>query len=308
MKRFFKIFFSRFFLIGLTIILIFAVNVLVVLAALYFAEEALALYFPKASPYVRLIFNFVQWFVVAITVLSVVNRDMIPETKIPWILCVVVFNVFGVAIYIVFSYNRPSKRQRRQYRLLNERSRIYSARKVGKEELREQLGDWAPVSEALLRNNPNAVVYSGTKTEYFSTGELFFARLLEDLKSAKEYIFLEYFILARGTMWYTVLELLKEKVKEGVEVRVIYDDIGCMGKLRAGYYRELKKAGIGCVKFNPFVPIVTATTARSPLSTARSAIRAGSILPTSTSTWNSPSGIGRIPRSASRGKGCAGSS
>ena len=257
MKRYLKIFFSRFFLIAMTIILTFAVNALVIILAVYFAEEALATYFPAASPYVHFIFWFAQWLVVLVTVLSVVNRDMLPETKIPWILCVVVLNVFGVAIYIVFSYNRPSRKHRRAYALLNERSRPFARRAFSQEALKERMGDRAPLSEALFRSNPNAVAYGNTKTEYFPTGEAFFERLLGDLEQAKEYIFLEYFILARGKMWYAVLDLLKQKVQEGVEVRVIYDDIGCMGKLRAGYYKELQKAGIACVKFNPFVPIVT---------------------------------------------------
>lgn len=257
MKRFFKIFFSRFFIVALTIILTFAVNALIVIAAMYFAEEALAAYFPAASPYVHFIFAAVQWIVVLITVFSVVNRDMLPETKIPWILCVVVFGVFGVAIYIVFSYNRPSKKQRRAYALLNERSRPFAKRAFSAETLSAQMKGWAPLSEELFHGNANAIAYANTKTEYFPTGEAFYERLLDDLMKAKEYIFLEYFILARGKMWYTVLDVLKEKVKEGVEVRVIYDDIGCMGKLRAGYYKELRKAGIACVKFNPFVPIVT---------------------------------------------------
>ena len=257
MKRYLKIFFSRFFLVAMTIILTFVVNALIILAGAYIAEETLAAYFPAASPYVHFIFGAVQWIIVLITVFSVVNRDMLPETKIPWILCVVVLNVFGVLIYVVFSYNRPSKKSRRRYGYLNERSRPFAKRALSQETLAEEMGERAADSEALFRENPNAVAYTDTKTEYFPTGEEFFKRLLGDLQNAKEYIFLEYFILARGTMWYTILDLLKEKVKEGVEVRVIYDDIGCMGKIHAGYYKELRKAGISCVKFNPFVPIVT---------------------------------------------------
>ncbi len=257
MKRYFKIIFSRFFIIAMTIILTFAVNALIVIFAFYLAEETLAAYFPAASPYVHLLFWVAQWVVVLITALSVVNRDMLPETKLPWLLCVVVLNVFGVAIYIVFSYNRPSKRQRKRYALLNERSRPFAHRSFSKGALAGRMGRWAPLSEELYLGNANAVAYSNTKTEYFPSGEPFYTRLLEDLAEAKEYIFLEYFILARGKMWYTVLDLLKEKAKEGVEVRVMYDDIGCMGKVRAGYYKELRKAGIACVKFNPLVPVVT---------------------------------------------------
>lgn len=257
MKKYIKIFFSRFFLIGLTIILLFALDVLLVLGGLYILEEFLAEYFSEVSNYVRLIFDFLQWLIVIVTVLHIVNRDMIPEAKIPWLLCVVVLNVFGVAIYGVFSYNRPSKRQRRTFSLLHEQSRKFAKRAFTVGQVKEKYGRWASMSEALALSSETAYVYANTKTEYFPTGEKYFKSLLADLKAAKEYIFLEFFILARGKMWYTVLDVLKEKVKEGVEVRVIYDDIGCMGKLRAGYYKALKKTGIKCMKFNPFVPIVT---------------------------------------------------
>ncbi len=256
MKKYLKLIFSRFFLIALTIILVFAFNVLVVLAGLYIAEEALAAYFPAGSPYIHLIFAAVQWLVVIVTVLHIVNRDMIPETKIPWILCVVVLNVFGVAVYIVFSYNRPSKRQRRIYSMLSEQSRKFARCALPRETLSGELGRWLPASDALCKGDPNAVVHMGTKTEYFPSGEAFLERLLEDLRGAKEYIFLEYFIIARGKMWDSILGILKQKVKEGVEVRIIYDDIGCMGKIRAGYYKMLRKEGILCRKFNHFVPII----------------------------------------------------
>lgn len=256
MKKYVKIFFSRFFLVALTIILVFAVNVIVVLGIVALTEDALAQFFPSASPYVHFVFTALQWITVTITVLSIVNRDMIPETKIPWILCVAVLNVFGVAVYVVFSQNRPSRSQRRHFALLREQSQKYNKRRFTREETEALLGNWASLSEFLCRGDDGAVLCGATDTEYFPTGEEFFSRLLSDLKAAKEYIFLEYFILARGKMWYTILDVLKEKAKAGVEVRVIYDDIGCMGKLRAGYYKELRKCGIKCVKFNPFVPVI----------------------------------------------------
>lgn len=254
--RYFKLLFSRMFLVGLTILLMFAINVLLVFSFFYFAEEGLAYLFPGLSNVVRFVFAFLQWFFVVATVLHVVNRDMVPESKIPWILCIVVLNVFGVAIYAVFSHNRPSRKQRRRYLLVSEQSRKFTKSSLSGEEAAMRMGRWAYPSRALFRKG-QSLVYENTKTEYFPSGESFLSRYLEDLKSAKQYIFMEYFILARGKLWDSILEILKEKVKEGVEVRVMYDDIGCMGKIRAGYYKKLRKEGIDCKKFNPFVPVVS---------------------------------------------------
>ncbi len=244
------------FFVALTILLMFLVDVLVVFSFFYFAEQALIYFFPGLSSVVRFLFAFLQWFFVVATVLHVVNRDMVPESKIPWILCIVVLNVFGVAIYAVFSNNRPSRRQRRQFALVGEQSRKFLKSSLSEEDAAREMGRWAYPSRALSCKGLN-LVYDNTKTEYFPSGESFFSRYLEDLKGAKQYIFMEYFILARGKMWDAILEILQQKVKEGVEVRVVYDDIGCMGKLRAGYYKKLRKMGIECRKFNPFVPVVS---------------------------------------------------
>lgn len=257
MKKYVKIFFSRFTFVALTIIALFIIEFCLAFGPFFTLREVLISYFPNFSSLIIRTADAIRWFIVIVTVLHIVNRDMIPEAKIPWLLCVIALNLFGVAIYIVFSYNRPPRKQRRTLRALYEQSERFQRGTVSRETLFEFAGDWSDVSNALLHGNPRAVVHGNTKTEYFSTGEEFFARFTEDLKAAKEYIFLEYFIIARGKMWGTVHEILRDKVREGVEVRVIYDDIGCMGKLRAGYFKELQKEGIRCIKFNPFVPVVT---------------------------------------------------
>ncbi|MDE6273646.1 MAG: cardiolipin synthase [Clostridiales bacterium] len=254
MKRYLKIFFSRFFFIGLTIIVLFIVDVVVVVGGVHLLTEVLYAYFPTAGAWARWALQMLEWLILIVTVLHIVNRDMLPETKIPWLLCVVGLNVFGVAIYVVFSHNRPSRRQRRKYLQIYEFSRKFIEESPEK---CSNLGDWADVSYSLNRQSSDAVLYTNTKTQYLKSGEVFFESLVNDLKRAEKYIFLEYFIIARGKMWYTILDILKERAKAGVDIRVIYDDIGCMGKIRAGYYKELRKAGIKCVKFNPFVPVVT---------------------------------------------------
>lgn len=80
---------------------------------------------------------------------------------------------------------------------------------------------------------------------------------MEELKKAKHFIFLEYFIIEEGIMWNTILDILKQKAKEGIDVRVIYDDVGCVMKLPYKYGKQLEKYNIKCRVFNPFVPLFT---------------------------------------------------
>ena len=65
--------------------------------------------------------------------------------------------------------------------------------------------------------------------------------MLADIKKAKEFIFLEFFIIDEGIFWNSILDLLVEKVNFGLEVKVVYDDIGCMGTLPGSYYKKLSK-------------------------------------------------------------------
>ena len=94
-------------------------------------------------------------------------------------------------------------------------------------------------------------------SEYLNLGERKFERLIEELKKAEHYIFLEYFIIEEGMMWNTILDILKEKASKGVDVRVIYDDFGCLFLLPSGYDKKLEAMGIKCCVFNPFIPILT---------------------------------------------------
>ena len=257
LKMKFKKLFSRFTFVALTIILIFLCAVALIVGAIYFSLLLFNHYLPDYTVYLYYAFVILAWLTVAVSVFNVVNRDMLPESKLPWILCIVTLNVLGVATYIVFSHNRPTRVQQKRYRLLHEHSRSFLDGALSKEYLEEKLKSRADIAAALTLSSPSAVAYKNTKTKYFPSGELFFEALLQDLEKATKYIFLEFFIIAKGEMWSAVLDVLRRKVKEGVEVRVMYDDVGSMSRVHVRYYKALRKMGIKCVKFNPFVPVVT---------------------------------------------------
>ncbi|MDY4849086.1 MAG: phospholipase D-like domain-containing protein, partial [Bacilli bacterium] len=84
-----------------------------------------------------------------------------------------------------------------------------------------------------------------------------FPDLIECLKQAKQFIFIEFFIISEGKQYNAVLDVLKQKAKEGIDVRIIYDDFGCSGYLPANTPRKLAKFGIKCVRFAPLKPIIS---------------------------------------------------
>lgn len=100
-------------------------------------------------------------------------------------------------------------------------------------------------------------IFRNTQVQYFSSGEEMFITLKEELKQAKEYIFLEYFIIEQGIMWNSILKILKEKIKEGVEVRVLYDGMCSIFQLPNDYFKKLNNLGIKCKVFSPIKPIIS---------------------------------------------------
>jgi cardiolipin synthase len=108
-----------------------------------------------------------------------------------------------------------------------------------------------------LNDHAGFPVFKNTETEYYPTGETFFESMLKELKKAERYIFLEYFIISEGKMWNSILDILKEKAQAGVDVRIIYDDFGCLLYLPRKYPAMLAEFGIECRAFNRFRPILT---------------------------------------------------
>lgn len=100
-------------------------------------------------------------------------------------------------------------------------------------------------------------IYKHTQTLYCASGEETFEAMLRELEKAQKYIFLEFFIVAEGLMWDSILEVLKRKAALGVDVRLIYDDLGCFLLLPRDYQDALRSFGIQCQVFNPFRPFLT---------------------------------------------------
>ena len=80
--------------------------------------------------------------------------------------------------------------------------------------------------QAYIRDFAGFPVHRNTTTKYYPVGDEMFIDMLEDLEKAEHFIFLEYFIIHEGKMWDEILKILEEKVKQGVDVRLIYDDMG----------------------------------------------------------------------------------
>lgn len=190
------------------------------------------------------------------TILAIVNRNMPPESKVTWLLFAVV-PVFGFLLYLMFGERRLSKKEIQQLEKMDSmkfrEDNSYDLRVQLKQENKSAFG----IVKSLLSMDHNADVYDGTASQYFPLGEEMFEAMLDDLRSAKKFIFLEFYIIDPGLMWNRVLEILVDKVQQGVEVKLLYDDIGCMATLSGDYTKRLRKMGIDAHKFNKVIPRMT---------------------------------------------------
>lgn len=192
-----------------------------------------------------------------VALLRILSDKTKPAYKIAWIIPIMLFPIFGGLFYLLLGGKKLSKRSIREMQVI-------------KEKMTESLGQNEAVVQDIQSQDINAAnqskyikrysscpVYQNTFSEYLTPGERMYERLLEELKKAERYIFLEYFLIKEGVMWNSILDILMEKVAQGVDVRIIYDDVGCLLTLPYGYNKKLEKMGIPCCVFNPFIPVLT---------------------------------------------------
>lgn len=204
------------------------------------------------SPLISFAITMLSWGVVLFILSDRTNISY----KVAWIIPVLAIPVFGLVLYLIFGGNRLSTRLKRKMKHMDDTLRTHLRQDViVSEKLKQKFTDGAMPSRYLT--DLCFPVYSNTATRYFSSGEACWAVMLEELKKAKTSIYLEYFIICPGRMWDTIVEILVQKLKEGVDVRLIWDDFGCIEKLPSGYQKTLEDMGIKIAVFNPFVPILS---------------------------------------------------
>ena len=161
----------------------------------------------------------------------------------PWIILLLIFPLVGALLYIVLGQNKKHSKTLRN---------VTAQEKISSRYLEQD-------KSVKLSNNGRLKYISefsgypvtcNNDVSYYPLGDEAFPAILEELKKAKKFIFLEYFIVNHGKMWNSMLKILEQKAKEGVEVRMMYDDFGCVALLDKNYPKKLEEKGIKCIQFN----------------------------------------------------------
>lgn len=189
-------------------------------------------------------------------VLYLISKNERPSIKLNWILLMLIFPIVGVPSYLLYGEGRPTRwMKRRIEKSVEENNRrffdFYGCDPLTLPKSRDG------ASAYYLAKYGAYPVYNEGNVRYFKCGEDMFLSMKEALCRAEKFILLDYFIIAHGKMWNEILTILLEKAELGVQVRIIYDDFGCMMTLPPHYDRYLEglHKNIRCMTFNGVIPI-----------------------------------------------------
>jgi cardiolipin synthase len=193
-------------------------------------------------------------------VVSLYASKIATNVKMPWIILILSVPIIGVGIYLIVGLNSKPHAMRKRYQEVDEVLMpllVEGEHGIDNEAALAKLEQWddgiASVSNYIVRNS-GYPLYQNSDITYYSSAEEGFAAQKEAMKDAKHFIFLEYHAIEDDILWHGIQDILEEKVREGVEVRVFYDDMGSIGFINTDFIKRLAAVGIECRVFNPFVP------------------------------------------------------
>ena len=230
-------------IIKLLILLIGIIIQIVVFLFLYSATN-------KLSDYGRIIFTVIQF----LSVIYIIYKDQNAAYKIVWIILLMFLPIAGFVAYLLWGNNKSPKYIKEEINKNHNKTKKILPQH---EEIIDDIKNLDRKKEVkFLLNGTSYPIYNNKKIEYLKIGEEYYKRLKEDLKEAKEYILIEYFIISDGKMWDEIYEILKEKRKQNVKIYIIFDALGSLFKKPKDLKEQLEEANIEYLAFNPFTTFV----------------------------------------------------
>lgn len=193
----------------------------------------------------------------AVIVLRLLNSQLDSTAKNTWLVVIMLLPVFGALLYW-YTQSEVGHRavKKRVQQLIDQTSEELPQKKETLDRLWEENPGAAALARYINRNSCHPV-YENTAVSYFPSGEIMWTEMLRQLEEAKQFIFLEYFIVDEGLMWGKILEILAKKARQGVDVRVMYDGTCEFTTLPHDYPKRLQQLGIKCRMFAPVVPLMS---------------------------------------------------
>lgn len=192
----------------------------------------------------------------------IVNKKGRNEFKLAWIVPMIFVPLFSIAAYLMYHTNRGSHRHSKRLNLLREQTEILLPASIptSLSEQKKLIREFSKNPSADLiyyLTNNFFFPYKNCNTTYYPNGETFFPDLLEEIKNAQKFIFLEFFIINVDSSWNEIMRALHERQKNGVEIRILCDGLGSPVASTSFYQKYLKSKGFESRVFLPIIPIVS---------------------------------------------------
>ncbi len=184
-------------------------------------------------------------------VLGILKESTRLSNDLPWIILILIFPIFGTILLITLGKNYSKNKLLKS---INKYETEYAQLLIQDEQIANEIEKQKMDNLKYLINRTNYFVSTNNDITYYNFGEKFYPELLKELKKAEKFIFMEYFIINEGVMWNGILDVLKEKAQKGVDVRILYDDMGSIAMLSSNYSKQLAQYGIKCISFNKLSP------------------------------------------------------
>ncbi|MBQ9065246.1 MAG: cardiolipin synthase [Blautia sp.] len=240
-KGLLRLIFSRFFVIVLLLI----VQILITISLYAWLED---------------LFPYFSGFIAVFTICGVIylfNSGMDSAAKLSWMFIIAIVPITGVAFLAFTKTNIGNRKVRRRVDELISMTKDALEQPAGVRETLEADTSGTDDLVKYLNRSGCFPVYDRTEATYFPLGEDMFEALLPELEKAEKFIFMEFFIIDEGYMWGSILKILEEKAKNGVDVRVMYDGMLEVSTLPSDYCRLLQEHGIQAKAFSPIRPVVS---------------------------------------------------
>ena len=189
-----------------------------------------------------------------VLVLKIYGKHTTSSMKTPWIILIMLLPILGVALYLLVGLNGSTRVMRERYAKIDGQLAPYlTSKETLLEELKEQNPKAGGIASYII-NHAHYPLYRNTDVTFYDYADKGLDAQLADMRKAEKFIFMEYHAIEDAESWHRIEEVLVERVKAGVEVRVFYDDMGSIGFINTGFVKKMRALGIECRVFNPFFP------------------------------------------------------
>lgn len=197
------------------------------------------------------IVNLIVEIISILIVLQILKNSVHLSNDLPWIILILIFPFFGIILLLTVGRNFTKNKLLKNIFITEKQYQKYFQQDP---KVKHQIEvDGLDNLQYILNRTPYPITTNNQVT-YYEIGEKLYPDLLKALQEAQKFIFLEYFIIKSGVMWDSILEILKTKAAEGVDVRILYDDVGNLTLLSTNYPAKLASYGIKCIPFNTLSP------------------------------------------------------